>query len=187
MLTPTLTRFLVLLAWLRAAILSQLIFPVTFSTRKNWAMAIAKVWIATNPNSNSLPLYNPALGEISMNEPRRVCQQAVHTIIHPDPLTVFAFSISYNPSVTARNVPFTCVPYPFHVDTACDNMLPHPLAPHRVQVGPQRAAFRKSHGKRRPNFPMMDLVPGQYQHVCREAVWCDLTPNMQALVYLPGT
>jgi hypothetical protein len=98
-------------------------------------MAIAKViWIATNPNSNSLPLYNPALGEISMNEPRRVRQhqQAVHTIIHPDPLTVFAFSLSYNPSVTARNVPFTCVPYPFHVDTAFDKMLPHPLAPHRV-------------------------------------------------------
>ena len=104
-LAPTLTRFLVLLAWLRAAMLSQLIFPATFSTRKNWAMAIATVWKATNPNS--LPLYDPAFGEISMNEPRRVRQQAVHTIIHPDLLTMFAFSLSYDPSVTARNVLFT--------------------------------------------------------------------------------
>jgi hypothetical protein len=85
--------------------LSQLISPVTFSTRKNWAMAIAKVWMATNPNS--LPLYDPALGEILMNEPCRVRRQAVHTIIHPDLLTLFAFSLSYDPSVTARNVPFT--------------------------------------------------------------------------------
>jgi hypothetical protein len=54
-------------------------------------------------------LYDPVLWETSKKDPRKVHLHAVHTIIHPDPLAVGAIPLSYDPSVTARNVPLASV------------------------------------------------------------------------------
>jgi hypothetical protein len=53
---------------------------------------------ATRPRSS--PLYDPALGKISKNEPRRRFLVLMQHIVHPKPLTVLARSLLYNPSVT---------------------------------------------------------------------------------------
>ena len=66
-----------------------------------------KVWRATRPSS--LLLYEPAFDDILKNDPRRVCWLALHTMTHPEPLTILAFSLSYDPSVAHTKVPFISV------------------------------------------------------------------------------
>ncbi len=98
-----LTCFLVLLDWFRAEIFLQQIRPVTWSKLKNLAAAVIKVWRATRPSS--LPIWT-CFDDILENSSRRVHWLAVQTMIHPEPLTVLAFSLSYDPSVMPTKVPF---------------------------------------------------------------------------------
>jgi hypothetical protein len=107
-LTPALTRFLFSLDCFSAAILLQQIWLVTWSKLKNCAFVVTKVWRATRPSS--LPCYEPAFVDISKNEPRRVRWLDLQTMIHSVPLTVLAFSISYEPSVMPMKVPFIRAP-----------------------------------------------------------------------------
>jgi hypothetical protein len=107
-LTPALTRFLLSLNWFSAAILSQQIWPVTWSKLKNCTFVVTKVWRATR--HSSLPHYEPAFVDVSKNEPQRVCWLDLQTMIHPVLLTVLAFFLSYEPSVTPMKVPFIRAP-----------------------------------------------------------------------------